>query len=66
MSGATMVSLALAIDADPKAGLIQTVPRLVGRETLLQRLQQFACKRTDRRLLQECLLAPRPGQLLGP
>ena len=43
MSGATLVSLALAIDADPKAGLIQTVPRLVGGETLLQRLQQFAC-----------------------
>ena len=35
--------LAIAMDADPKAGLIQTVPRLVGGETLLQRLQQFAC-----------------------
>src|SRR4029078_231297 len=43
MSGATLVSLAIAIDADPKAGLIKTVPRLVGGETLLQRLQQFAC-----------------------
>jgi membrane glycosyltransferase len=43
MSGATLVSLALAMDADPKAGLIQTVPRIVGGETLLQRLQQFAC-----------------------
>jgi membrane glycosyltransferase len=42
MSGATLVSLALAIEADPKAGLIQTVPRIVGGETLLQRLQQFA------------------------
>jgi membrane glycosyltransferase len=43
MSGETLVSLALAMDADPKAGLIQTVPRIVGGETLLQRLQQFAC-----------------------
>lgn len=43
MSGGTLVSLAAALEADPKAGLIQTVPRLVGGETLLQRLQQFAC-----------------------
>ncbi len=43
MSGGTLVSLALAMGADPKAGLIQTVPRIVGGETLLQRLQQFAC-----------------------
>lgn len=42
MSGATLVSLAAAMEADPKAGLIQTVPRLFGGETLLQRLQQFA------------------------
>lgn len=43
MSGGTLVSLAAAMEADDKAGLIQTVPRLVGGETLLQRLQQFAC-----------------------
>jgi membrane glycosyltransferase len=43
MSGGTLVSLAAAMEADPKCGLIQTVPRLVGGETLLQRLQQFAC-----------------------
>jgi len=43
MDGRTLVSLALAMEADPKAGLIQTVPRIVGGETLLQRLQQFAC-----------------------
>jgi membrane glycosyltransferase len=43
MSGNTLISLALAMNADPKAGLIQTVPRIVGGETLLQRLQQFAC-----------------------
>jgi membrane glycosyltransferase len=43
MSGGTLVSLAAAMEEDSKAGLIQTVPRLVGGETLLQRLQQFAC-----------------------
>lgn len=43
MSGETLVSLGLAMEADPKAGLIQTVPRIAGGETLLQRLQQFAC-----------------------
>ena len=42
MSGETLVTLALAIERDPKAGLIQTVPRLVGGETLLQKLQAFA------------------------
>jgi membrane glycosyltransferase len=43
MSGATLVRLALAMEADAAAGLIQTVPRLIGGTTLLQRLQQFAC-----------------------
>jgi membrane glycosyltransferase len=42
MSGETLVTLALAMESDPKAGLIQTVPRLVGGETLLQKLQAFA------------------------
>lgn len=43
MSGEALVKLALAMDADPHAGLIQTVPRIVGGSTLLQKLQQFAC-----------------------
>lgn len=43
MSGAALVKLALAMDADPNAGLIQTVPRIIGGTTLLQKLQQFAC-----------------------
>ncbi len=42
MSGRTLVSLALAIERDSKAGLIQTVPRLAGGASLLQLLQQFA------------------------
>ena len=42
MSGDALVRLALAMERDPKAGLIQTVPRLIGGATLLQKLQQFA------------------------
>jgi membrane glycosyltransferase len=43
MSGEALVRLTLAMEANPKAALIQTVPRLTGGTTLLQRLQQFAC-----------------------
>lgn len=42
MSGDALVRLASAMEDDPKAGLIQSVPRLTGGVTLLQRLQQFA------------------------
>jgi membrane glycosyltransferase len=42
MSGDTVIRLARAMEAEPKAGLIQTVPRLTGSVTILQRLQQFA------------------------
>ena len=43
MSGDTLVRLSLTMQATASAGLIQTVPRLTGGTTLLQRLQQFAC-----------------------
>ena len=42
MSGVALVRLARAMEADPSAGLIQTVPKLIGGTTLLQRLMQFA------------------------
>lgn len=42
MSGVALVRLARAMETDPSAGLIQTVPRLIGGRTLLQRLMQFA------------------------
>lgn len=42
MSGDTLLKLAVAMQERPRAGLIQTVPRLVGGRTLFQRLQQFA------------------------
>ena len=42
MSGETLIALAGAMEDDAKAGLIQTVPRLVGGRTLLQHLTQFS------------------------
>lgn len=42
MSGETVVRLALGMQSRPTAGLIQTVPRLIGGCTIFQRLQQFA------------------------
>ncbi len=42
MSGETLAALAGAMEDDAKAGLIQTVPRLVGARTLLQHLTQFS------------------------
>ena len=42
MEGATIVELARRMDRNPRAGIIQTVPRLVAGRTLLSRLQQFA------------------------
>ena len=42
MDAGTIVELVRRIEADPTAGLIQTVPRLVAGRTLFARLQQFA------------------------
>lgn len=42
MAGESLVRLARAMEADEQAGLIQSIPRLTGGTTLLQRLQQFA------------------------
>jgi len=42
MTAQTLVRLALGMQSRPCAGLIQTVPRLVGGSTIFQRLQQFA------------------------
>ncbi|WP_363082916.1 glucans biosynthesis glucosyltransferase MdoH [Phenylobacterium sp. SCN 70-31] len=42
MSAETIVRLTAAMEADPKLGLLQTAPTLVGAETLFARLQQFA------------------------
>ncbi|MGZ8410352.1 MAG: glucans biosynthesis glucosyltransferase MdoH [Hyphomicrobium sp.] len=42
MSGEAVVRLARAMEQDQRAGLIQSIPRLTGGTTLLQRLQQYA------------------------
>ncbi len=42
MSGETLVYLAKLMDANPKAGLIQTSPQPIGGKTLFARIQQFA------------------------
>ncbi|MEO0831452.1 MAG: glucans biosynthesis glucosyltransferase MdoH, partial [Pseudomonadota bacterium] len=42
MSGRAIRHLADALSADPKAGLIQSVPRLIGAESLFARSQAFA------------------------
>jgi len=42
LSADTLVTLVRAMRADPQLGLLQTVPVLVGRSSLLARLQQYA------------------------
>jgi membrane glycosyltransferase len=42
MEGSTIIELARRMDRHPRAGIIQTVPRLVAGRTLLSRLQQFS------------------------
>lgn len=42
MRGELLVRLARALEENPHAGLIQTVPKLIGGSTLFQQLQRFA------------------------
>ena len=44
MERETILALVARMQADERAGLIQTVPRLVGGETLFARVQQFASR----------------------
>ncbi len=44
MAGETIVALAHAMEQDADAGIIQTLPRLINRNTLIARLQQFAAR----------------------
>jgi membrane glycosyltransferase len=44
MAGQTIVALAVAMEADPDSGIIQTLPLIVNRNTLFARLQQFAAR----------------------
>ncbi|BAQ15661.1 glucans biosynthesis glucosyltransferase MdoH [Methyloceanibacter caenitepidi] len=42
MTPGAVIALAQAMEAEPRTGLIQTLPHLTGGETLFARLQQFA------------------------
>lgn len=42
MTADTLIELTRLMDANPKTGLIQTAPQLVGRQSLFARMQQFA------------------------
>ena len=44
MTGEAIVGLAAAMEADPDAGIIQTLPLIINRNTLFARLQQFAAR----------------------
>ena len=44
MTGRAIVRLAAAMEADPDAGVIQSLPLIVNRNTLFARLQQFAAR----------------------
>jgi membrane glycosyltransferase len=44
MSGAAMMRLAAAMDRHPTVGLLQTIPTVIGGETLFARWQQFAAR----------------------
>ncbi len=44
MTGHTITTLAATMEADPDAGIIQTLPLIVNRNTLFARIQQFAAR----------------------
>ena len=44
MSGETVVRLAAAMEDDPDAGMIQSLPLIINRNTFYARLQQFAAR----------------------
>jgi membrane glycosyltransferase len=44
MTGTTIVMLAATMESDPDAGIIQTLPLIVNRNTLFARVQQFAAR----------------------
>ncbi len=44
MTGAAITGLADAMENDPDAGIIQTLPLIINRNTLFARLQQFAAR----------------------
>ena len=67
MTGDCIVRLAVAMEADPDAGIIQTLPLIINRNTLFARLQQFAARVYGPVIATGPLGLDGPGrQLLGP
>jgi membrane glycosyltransferase len=48
MHGGTLVELVRLMEANPRAGIVQTLPQAVGHDTLHARAQQFASRVTGR------------------
>jgi membrane glycosyltransferase len=46
MTGDSIARLAVAMEADPDSGIIQTLPLIINRNTLFARVQQFAARIT--------------------
>ncbi len=44
MTGEAIVGLAAAMEADPDAGVVQSLPLIINRNTMFARLQQFAAR----------------------
>lgn len=44
MSASTLVALVERMQADPRLGILQTVPALIGQQSLFARMQQFASR----------------------
>ena len=67
MTAHSIVSLAAAMEADPDAGIIQTLPLIINRNTLFARLQQFAARIYGPVIASGlCALDGPRRQLLGP
>lgn len=57
MSGATMVRLVRAMEANPEVGILQTQPRMVLGQSLLRRLIQFSGHLSGKLFAQGCSMA---------
>ena len=60
MSGEAIVALAAAMEADPDAGIIQSLPLIINRNTMFARVQQFAAR------IAGPVIAAGPQRLDGP
>ena len=67
MTGDCIVRLAAAMEADPDAGIIQSLPLIINRNTLFARVQQYAARVTGPVIAMGLVGLDGPRrQLLGP